>query len=336
MMSLTHVAIAASTTAFLISTSPQALAMASLGALLPDLDTTESYLGKLLYPIAHWIEQRYPHRTITHCLYFTMALGAIAALLWYLGILPADVAKALPVGHLCSCVADCFTKQGVQLFYPRRVWAVCGKNPNARLTTGSTAEYWVLAVFLCLLVVATNFQEGNLKSSVSQLLGNNNSVQLILNSKGKDHLIYAHVQGVKASDRAPVDTKFLVVEQIGQEFLLQGKDGLYLTGKDLIVERITAEADKRATVKISQLTIKDEGIAAKLFPFDGELVYLTGEISIELGEDLILTKPVGKFHSIERTGNNFKLQSAPLTEVYKLFYQEFGSGQLTIKSLEAQ
>jgi inner membrane protein len=336
MMSLTHVAIATTTTAFLISTSPQVLALSALGALLPDLDTTESYLGKICYPIAHWIEQRYAHRTITHCLYATMAIAAVATGLWYFKVISLDMAKALPTGHLCSCVADCFTKQGVQLFYPRRVWAVCGRNPNARLATGSTSEYWVLAFFLFLLVVATNMHEGGLKSSVSQALGNNNSVQVVLNAKGKDHLVYAHVQGVKASDRFPVNDKYLVVEQIGQEFLLQGKDGLYLTGKDLIVERITAEASQPAVVKISQVEIKDEPIAAKLFPHAGELVFVSGEMTIELGEDLIVPKPVGKFHSIERTASSLKLQSAPLNTVYRLLYEQFGSGQLTIKSLETQ
>lgn len=334
MMAITHLAIAASITAFTLDSQPLTLGIAALGSQLPDLDTTDSYMGKLFYPIARWIQDRYPHRTITHCLYFTMGLGAIAFALHYFQILPIHAALALPVGHLTSCLADCFTKQGVQLFYPRRAWAICGKNPNARLTTGSPAEYWVLAIFLGLLVVATNFNEGNLKNSVAQVMGNSDSVEQVLNSKGKDHLIYATIEGTFSSDRSNANGKYLIVEQVGKEFIVQNDKGLYQTGKQILVTRITANEDRKALVKISQLEFKDEAIAPKLYQYSGELVFVTGEIVVDLGEDLKVVKPVGNFPSIDRTGNNIKLQSATLQETYKLLYNSFGSGEVTIKSLE--
>lgn len=44
-------------------------------------------------------------------------------------------AISLPLGHLLACFSDCFTKQGVQLFYPMPVWAVSVANPRRRLIT---------------------------------------------------------------------------------------------------------------------------------------------------------------------------------------------------------
>ncbi|NJL90853.1 MAG: metal-dependent hydrolase [Coleofasciculaceae cyanobacterium SM2_1_6] len=234
-MAITHLAITTSITAFALDSNPQTLLVAALGSQLPDLDSTDSYIGKLCYPIAHWIQERYPHRTITHCLYFTLGLAAVAIALYYFQLLPQSPALALPLGHLTSCLADCFTKQGVQLFYPRRVWAVCGRNPHARLATGSPAEYWVLAIFISLLVLALNFNEGNLKDSVAQVLGNSTAVEQVLNSKGKDHLVYAEVTGTHSIDRTPAEGRYLVVEQVGNEFILQNEKGLFQTGKQILV-----------------------------------------------------------------------------------------------------
>ncbi|MEG4420801.1 metal-dependent hydrolase [Microcoleus sp. LAD1_D5] len=334
MMAITHLAIAASITAFTLDSNPQTLLVAALGSQLPDLDSTDSYMGKLFYPIAHWIQERYPHRTITHCLYFTLGLAVISIALYYFKFLPWNPALALPLGHLTSCLADCFTKQGVQLFYPRRAWAICGKNPHARLATGSPAEYWVLAIFISFLILALNFNEGSFKNSVAQIMGDSNAVEQVLNSKGKDHLVYAEVSGTYAIDRTPADGRYLVVEQVGREFILQNDRGLFQTGKQILVTRITANADKRASVKISQLSFTDEAIAPKLYPLAGNLVFVSGEIAIDLGEDLAVNQNPGKFSSIERSGNIIKLQSAPLVDVYQLLYNSFGTGNLTIKSLE--
>ena len=45
------------------------------GALLPDIDTTTSDLGKFVKPVSRWIERRYGHRTITHSLLGMAALA---------------------------------------------------------------------------------------------------------------------------------------------------------------------------------------------------------------------------------------------------------------------
>ncbi len=47
---------------------PLPLGLAILGSQIPDIDTTTSTIGKILYPISNWIEDRFPHRFITHSL----------------------------------------------------------------------------------------------------------------------------------------------------------------------------------------------------------------------------------------------------------------------------
>ena len=68
-MSITHAAIATAGTSLMLATAdPLALGLAILGSQLPDLDTTSSTIGKIFFPISSWIEDRFPHRTITHFL----------------------------------------------------------------------------------------------------------------------------------------------------------------------------------------------------------------------------------------------------------------------------
>jgi inner membrane protein len=79
MMSLTHAAIAVAGTSLILGTaSPLALGLAILGSQLPDIDATTSTIGQIGYPITQWIEARYPHRTVTHCLLATVAIGGVS------------------------------------------------------------------------------------------------------------------------------------------------------------------------------------------------------------------------------------------------------------------
>jgi inner membrane protein len=149
MMALTHAALSvAGTTLLLGEITPLGLGLSIIGSQLPDLDTTKSMMGRICYPIASFVEQRYSHRTITHSL---MASGIIALIslpiAYYYSV---QLWLCLPLGHLLSCFSDTFTKEGVGLFYPSPARAIYGNNPNFRLRTGSTIEYWVLGLALLL------------------------------------------------------------------------------------------------------------------------------------------------------------------------------------------
>ena len=80
MLSITHAAIAvsaASLTFGLGTNNPVALGLALLGSQLPDLDTTTSTIGQILFPVSNWLEDNFPHRSITHSLLATVTLAAI-------------------------------------------------------------------------------------------------------------------------------------------------------------------------------------------------------------------------------------------------------------------
>jgi inner membrane protein len=111
---------------------------------LPDLDSTNSTIGKIFFPVSSWIEDRFPHRSVTHSLLATVTLAVLSLSIGYYFLGNIPMAIALPLGHLLACFSDTFTLQGVQLFYPDPAWAVSVSNPRRRLKTGGAGELWVI------------------------------------------------------------------------------------------------------------------------------------------------------------------------------------------------
>ncbi len=110
MMSLTHATIAAAGASLILGTAnPLALGLAILGSQLPDLDTSISTIGQICYPLSSWLEDRFPHRSITHSLLAACALTLLSLTTGYL-LNQVWLSLALPLGHLLACFSDTFTK----------------------------------------------------------------------------------------------------------------------------------------------------------------------------------------------------------------------------------
>ena len=86
MMSVTHAAFSVSLTSIVLGTAnPEVLSIAAIASLLPDIDTSKSFIGRLFLPISRWIETRTVHRGITHSFFATGVLTLITYPLAALG-----------------------------------------------------------------------------------------------------------------------------------------------------------------------------------------------------------------------------------------------------------
>lgn len=63
----------------LATVDPFVLLIAGAMSLLPDIDSSKSVYGKILFPLSRLIERHFPHRTFTHSFFMTaiVAIGAI-------------------------------------------------------------------------------------------------------------------------------------------------------------------------------------------------------------------------------------------------------------------
>ncbi|MFB6276268.1 MAG: metal-dependent hydrolase [Halothece sp.] len=338
MMSVTHAVIAAAGTSLVLASGdPLVLGLAVVGSQLPDLDTTTSLIGQICYPISNWIEERYPHRSVTHSFLATafIAVAGGLPLYFFLGE-SLKSAIALPLGHLLACFSDAFTKQGVQLFFPNPAWAISVSNPNRRLTTGGTGEYWVLATATAILVLGIWLAGGGgATQKVGSSLGLADAQIRKYNQLAANHVVWANIKGVYQSDRAPVEDRFLVVGEESGFIVMSSQKDVYKVGDGLIADRLVINKGQSANIQLSSLAFDDENLATRLSQvrnqYPGSLILVNGTVSVDFPEDITLSQQPDQLNTIKLSGTNVTLTYCPISEAITVLNDQWAIGSLTIK-----
>jgi len=339
MMAITHAAISAAAVGLSLgSVDPLVLAVAIGASQIPDIDTSTSLIGQILWPISRWIEKRYPHRSVTHSLIFTVALGLISFGIWWRYQIDVKIVIALPLGHLVACFSDTFTKAGVQLFWPSPLWCVFGLNPKRRLTTGGTGEYWVLVAAVAAIAVNVGLiNGGGLGQFTAESLNLRSGILENYQQNANNKEVFAIVEGSFLADSSNASGKYFILSQIGNEFILLNRSGIYQTGvgAQILATRINTEIGQPSLRQILPLTFADEEILPKLVliaqSHPKALILLTGELTIDSPEELsILPKP-GQLEVVKLMGNQLVFNHCPLSQILDKLSLQFGSGNLELK-----
>ena len=346
MMALTHGAIALAGTSFALGTAdPLLLGLSILGSQLPDIDTTTSTIGKIFYPISSWIEDRYPHRSITHSFLATAAITVVSFLVTYflsrsrltgLGDINWKIAIALPLGHLLSCFSDTFTKQGVQLFYPDPAWAISVSNPRRRLKTGGAGELWVLGSAIAILIFSIHLVNGGgVTQKVSQSLGLKDGIVRIYNQNAATHHVYADIKGVWSRDRTLADGRYWILGTEGSEFIISDGQGIYKTNEQIVVERINTNVGQVAQTEIQNVTFNDEEAIAFLEnikqSYSGAAIFVNGELAVDFPEDIKLPVEPKQIDKASLSGDKLKFSYCPIDTAIELLRNQYAIGTIEIK-----
>ena len=329
MMALTHAIISTAGISLILTTSdPIHLALAIAGSQLPDLDTSTSTIGQILFPISNWIENRYPHRSITHSLIATLAIVILASPLYFYADWKTWL--CLPLGHLISCFSDVFTKQGVQLFWPHPAWCISVSNPNRRLKTGGTGEYWVLAIAAAVLIAAINLSgTGGPTALVGTSLGlRSNAIETYQQSSASNH-IYADVIGKFAADSSTADGKYFIVAANGSEFILFKDKQVFKTNQSLIPTRLTAAVGLPASSSVQTLEFDDE--AFSITPPQNASVFVSGELLIDDPDLIKIPANPKQFEVAKLTGDKINFSYCLLEKAIALLKDQVVSGSLEAK-----
>lgn len=137
---------------------PISAATLAFGALLPDIDTTQSGLGKFVKPVSRFLERRFGHRTITHSL---LGMAIVAALTFPVLGISSHAYIYLLLGYASHLVLDTMNIIGVPLLYPSRLqfWFIA--NRRWRVPYGSPAEWqWAFGFMLAALIIFPTSTEG--------------------------------------------------------------------------------------------------------------------------------------------------------------------------------
>jgi inner membrane protein len=338
-MAITHATIAPAGTSLIIGTAdPMALVLAVLGSQLPDLDTTTSTIGKICFPLSNFLEDRFPHRSITHSLLATGSIAAVSLPIgYYLGNWLSAI--ALPLGHLLACFSDCFTKQGVQLFFPDPAWAISVSNPNRRIRTGSTAEYWVLVAAAAALVLGIWLATGGgAVQKVSQQLGLKDGILGAYNQNAATHHVYADIQGVRASDRRDASGRYFILGTSGSEFVVTDGKGVYKTNEQIITSKLTTEVGEAATTQVRTLTFNDQEVVAPLLElksaYPNAAIYLSGSLTVDFPEDVKLPILPDQYQTVSLSGAVVNLEYCGIGEAIAVLKDQYAVGTVTAKIVQ--
>ncbi|MEO1669276.1 MAG: metal-dependent hydrolase [Cyanobacteria bacterium J06631_2] len=342
MMSVTHCAIAAAGTSLILGTGqPLPLGLAILGSQLPDLDTTTSTIGKIFFPISSWIEDRFPHRSITHSLLATVSIAivSIAAGHFLLGDIKAAI--ALPLGHLLACFSDTFTKKGVQLFYPNPAWAISVSNPRRRLKTGGAGELWVLAMAIALLTLGYYLANGGgVTQKVSQSLGLKDGIVRIYNQNAATNQVYADIKGVWRRDRTNADGRYTILGNEGKEFIVSDSKGIYKTNEQIVVERLTTDIGEAATTEIRNLIFNDEDAVPQLEQlqqaYPGADIYINGELTVDFPEDVRIPIEPNQMATAALSGSRIKFSYCSLSRAIVLMRGQYAIGNVEVRIVRSR
>ncbi len=238
------------------------------------------------------------------------------------------------MGHLISCFSDTFTKQGVQLFYPVKVWCISVSNPNKRLRTGSVSEYWILVIFTLILFFSFKISNnGSINKVVALKLGLREELVKIYNESANNHLMSARITGYLKSDRSKITAeRFTVLGEENREFIVMNEtNNIYKTGENIIVEKITINDGQMLTRNIDTFKFNDEKLSNKLDKYlNNKLTIINGEVIIDYPEILEYEDSINEYKYINISGKRIVFSYCPLDRALELLNNQYILGNLQI------
>jgi inner membrane protein len=348
MMNSTQAVFSVALTSLAMGTAdPVLLGTAAIASQFPDLDTSRSWIGRLppLTLISRWIEKRYSHRTLTHSFLFSLGL---AALTLPIALWNQSLWIALNLGYFLGWYADNFTKQGVCAFFPHPGRLVTPGNPRLRLSTGSSAEYFLLVVLVCGAIAIINLNtSGGILKAFNQTLGLSSGAVEIVAAEQNQYLLMAQIRGRNTLTQQSVQGQFEVVQPLTQTDLLvkdsQGR--LYRAGEtqeaQILITQVQIQRQNTVTQSVQEIRLEDESIADALSQIpQSSRIYISGLLTVEDAEDLVPPNYPDRFNSIRvQPGSgiaSIHLEAASPADVVRMLGDYSASGSLIVRSIHVQ
>jgi inner membrane protein len=307
MMAITHAALSLTATTIVLGTAdPFVMCCAGLASQLPDLDTTESWIGRSLWPIAALIQHHFPHRTITHSFIstaiVTIASSPLALWNWQLW-------AGVVTGQFIGWFSDSFTKSGVAAFWPNPVRLVIPGNPSARLGTNTPAEYWVLSIACLLLVSMLNINSAGGMSEQFELAFFSSSTTAAdqFNKHGYKQIISIDVEGINTNTSQAIAGKFTVIAATDADVIAEsGETGkLYKIGSapDVQIRPTKLKTSLGNAVKIAatESVLREIAVGEWLDKLPAS-AYISGALLLEEMDQVRLQPELEAYPSIKVAG----------------------------------
>ncbi|MCA6572570.1 MAG: metal-dependent hydrolase [Pseudanabaena sp. M53BS1SP1A06MG] len=337
MLSITHAAIATCATSLIIGTSdPIVLLTSAIASQLPDIDTTKSYTGLALYPIAKWFEDRFPHRGVTHSFLASAIVTAITApiALWF----SWQIWLGLSIGYFFGWFSDVFTKSGVAAFYPSNSRLVIPGNPKARLSTGSSGEYWVLSIAIALLIISCQFiSNGGLTDLFERsFFRSADTAADVFKKHGTSNQVFAKVTGVNIFTSEKIDGREYKVISASENSII-GKDAggdLYQIGKgessQIRATSVEVRLGEKIAIEAIESSPKDQFVSEWLISIPDN-AYVSGSLLVDNMESLKIPLEQKRFNVLKISGGSIELLNAQKQNLEPILDSFILDGKIILK-----
>lgn len=339
MLSITHLLISTAAVSISVGTAdPAVLGVAAIASQLPDLDKTDSFMGRLLLPLATWIEQNYAHRTITHSFMSTLAVGLVMVPVGVFGSWPLWWAAV--IGQFLGWFADCFTKAGCAVFWPNPIRLVIPGNPRSRLRSGSTYEYWVMAAAALLLVMSTNLAtHGGLSEQFARnFFQDTETAAQLFQRYGAERLVLVEVEGMHTVKAQAIAQSFTIIEATATDLIAEEAitHQLYKIGggADVQIRPSRVRARLGGTVAVEAQVYRIENITVQdLLKRSPSQAYISGSLLLDDMDDIDIPLAVDTFPTMRVFGGQMELQNARPVELESVLGDEWvEAGELIVKT----
>ena len=289
----------------------------AIGSLTPDLDNSNSWLGRLLPIISKTIERKFGHRTITHSIF------AIILLLIANVIIQKQELIAFSIGYISHILIDCTNIQGVKILYPlsvkNAVFPFDTQQPEAyRIKVGSKNDIALGFLFLILTAPFAYLSHKTHIKIIREIQKDINSAVRAYNEIAKDFICFAKLEGINTTTHEHISGEFMIItaEKL-QRMLIRYNQTTVAVGKDnfkddIFTTNILTIPKIKAQTQISPTqTLQNISLSTLSNPEQDSLIYISGKI--EFYEPIKITLPPTKFQFIKQTSETkLELNYAPL------------------------
>lgn len=252
MISVTHVSFGVLLTEFVLTSlgvepNTTTLALSAIGALLPDIDTPYSAIGRV-FPFSKFIEQKYGHRQITHSwIFIIMSLVIFSPLILITGLMRY---AGLIIGVISHIMIDMVNISGVPFFYPSPARFVFPENKASRIEVNSKQEYIFLAILIFLVTITTPLSFIGYKSLFYRISQTPYGAIEEVKKYSDSYLIKVRIKGIWTQSQYPVDEDFKVLAIQDKGLVVESSDGkIFFAGYSyysaVIINKINVILDKK-------------------------------------------------------------------------------------------
>lgn len=319
---------------------PIDLAVIAMASVLPDIDDTRSFIGRVFHSVSSYLERNLGRRTITHSL---AGLGIVAVVLSLLLFLKAGVAYSMTLlsilGHI---IIDCVNKEGVNMFYPNLARVVIPKDEKIRIGENSKAENVLSCVFVGLLLFLFPLNQTGIRPALHYLIRTPDAAVTDYETfSGEGYRVMVDFKGVKNISQEKIKGAWEVIDLAAKHSLIikdtEGK--LYRIGNDITDNirpiKIRAIKDRKQNQLTQKIIMKNNILSDILFavPRESES-YLSGYIKTD--ENIPVRKEeIDSYQSIRQVSGKIELSSATLGDLIEkgllnIFVEE---GQIVVRTV---